>query len=118
MPTRWTRTSASPGPQPAGSSISTRSKRPGSVNRIAFIGVLSPVSLAASVADEDGLQVPVVNVLRDVGGNDRCVLLQRVGVPGFHLGRDFESHVEQLAEVRVEPRAAGVVSQGSGVVLA
>ena len=37
MPTRWTRTSASPGPGFAGSSMPICSNRPGSRNRIAFM---------------------------------------------------------------------------------
>src|SRR5215218_5465392 len=45
MPTRWTRTSASPVPGAFGSSISTRSKRPGCCRTIAFTMPLLRCSL-------------------------------------------------------------------------
>ena len=63
------------------------------------------------VVDEQGLQMPVVEVFGDILRHRRLAGLQRVEVAPAQLRRDLVADVEELPQMRVECRVARDVPQ-------
>ena len=67
---------------------------------------------SSSTIDEQRLQVPIVQVPRDVLRDRRLARFQKVEIAIAHHGRDLVADVNQLPQGRVERRALRIMPQG------
>ena len=68
-----------------------------------------------ALAEENGLQMPGIQVVGDVARNRLPAGVQRVQVSGSELRGNLVAHVEQLAKVRVELRVRWLVPERGDV---
>jgi hypothetical protein len=59
---------------------------------------------STSVSCEDGLQVAVKKVFRDVPADDLLVCFKRVGKALAHSGRDLKTNMQKLPEMGIVVR--------------
>jgi hypothetical protein len=80
-------------------------------------GIVSPGVAAVSAlrpAEEQGSDVPVKEVFRNILRDDRLIGLKQREIARTHLGRDLEADVQQLAEALVVGGRLLVVAQRAG----
>src|SRR2546426_9710660 len=63
---------------------------------------VSNAQATESTPNEQGLQVPVIQILNNVSGYRFFTRYQRLQITIAHFGRDLVTNVEQLPEVGIE----------------
>src|ERR1700723_4302425 len=71
-----------------------------------------------SFTEKDRGNMPCVEIVRHVSGDDDFVGLEQVCVSPAHPCGHFESHVQQLAKTAVVSRLCLIMAQGSHVLAA
>src|SRR5439155_12308814 len=75
---------------------------------------MSPQSKAAQLRDanEEWLEMPLIEILCHGPGNRRLALFQQVQITVTHFGGDLVADVQQLPQIRIKCLAVRVVAQG------